>query len=293
MDKAQFAMKINIDVFNLYDRACKVYRNICDSNNAKYVLVQGIDEKWFDRENVSVEIPLARVQGVDREWIGRENVNVEIPIAHVQVIDSEQLSAATSEIDNVHFLDIEAGKIMEKAGTGIVFANFSVGSWNDELSPWSAEAVFKNQPFSGRAQETLGFVTDVFVPELVKRYGLSADVKVIIGGYSLAGLFSLWAAYRTDIFYAVAAVSPSVWFPGWIEFTQDKHIHADKVYLSLGNREERTNNRVMSRVGDNIRLQKEIFDGQSIQNVLEWNEGNHFRDVEERVAKGFLWTILQ
>ena len=239
-------MRVKTDVFNINNRACKVYRNTCDSDSVKYVIVQGVDREWLGRENVNVEIPPARGQRVDREWLGRENV-----------------------------------------------ATFGVGCWNDEGSPWSAEAVFKNQPFSGRAQETLEFVTDVFVPELVKRYGLPADAKVIIGGYSLAGLFSLWAAYRTDIFYAVAAVSPSVWFPGWIEFAQDKHIHADKVYLSLGNREERTNNRVMARVGDNIRLQKEIFDGQGIPSVLEWNEGNHFRDVEERVAKGFLWTILQ
>ena len=39
-----------------------------------------------------------------------------------------------------------------------------------------------------------------------------------IGGYSLAGLFSLWAAYQTDVFSGFAAASPSVWFPGFIEY---------------------------------------------------------------------------
>ena len=72
----------------------------------------------------------------------------------------------------------------------------------------------------------------------------------------------------TDIFHAVAAVSPSVWFPGWIEFAAEKHILADKVYLSLGNREEKTNNRIMARVGDNIRLQKELLDRQDIESVI-------------------------
>ena len=87
-------------------------------------------------------------------------------------------------------------------------------------------------------------------------------------------------------------MSPSVWFPGWIEFATEKHILADKVYLSLGNREEKTNNRTMARVGDNIRLQKELLDRQGVQSVLEWNEGNHFSAVEERTARGFRWTIL-
>ena len=189
-------------------------------------------------------------------------------------------------------LENEVREIEKRTSKEFRFIAIKVENWNDDLSPWSVDAVFKNQPFSGKAENTLSFVTDIFIPELISRYSLSSDIKIVIGGYSLAGLFSLWAAYRTDIFHAVAAVSPSVWFPGWIEFAAEKHILADKVYLSLGNREKKTNNRTMARVGDNIRLQKELLDRQGIQSVLEWNEGNHFSAVEERTAKGFRWTIL-
>ncbi len=269
MNKAQFAMKINIDVFNLYDRACKVYRNICASETVKYILVQGVDRTWLGKESVSEEVSPAHGQGVDKAWFSNAEYGHEMPP-----------------------LAAEAVKILEKAEAGIVFANFGVENWNDELSPWSADAVFKNQPFLGKAENTLSFVTDIFIPELISRYSLPADIKIVIGGYSLAGLFALWAAYMTDIFHAVASVSPSVWFPGWIEFATEKHILADKVYLSLGNREEKTNNRTMARVGDNIRLQKELLDRQDIESVLEWNEGNHFSAVEERTARGFRWTIL-
>lgn len=204
------------------------------------------------------------VQAVDKEWIERKR-------------------AASP-------LEIEMENITRGFGGEVIFANFGVERWNDELSPWSADEVFKNQPFAGGAEGTLKFVTDAFIPELRARYELSSDIKIIIGGYSLAGLFALWASYMTDIFHAVAAVSPSVWFPGWIEFATEKHILADKVYLSLGSREEKTNNRTMARVGDNIRLQKELLDRQDIECVLEWNEGNHFRDVEKRVARGMLWA---
>ena len=72
-----------------------------------------------------------------------------------------------------------------------------------------------------------------------------------------------------------------------IGIAKNRNFLADKVYLSLGNREEKTNNRIMARVGDNIRLQKELLDRQDIEGVLEWNEGNHFSAVEERTAKGF------
>lgn len=267
MNKAQFAMKINIDVFNLYDRVCKVYRNICASDTVKYILVQGVDKKWLGKESVSEKLFPAHGQGVDKTWLSNAEYGHEMPP-----------------------LAAEAVKILEKTEAGIVFANFGVENWNDELSPWSADAVLRNQPFLGKAENTLSFVTDVFIPELISRYSLPSDIKIVIGGYSLAGLFALWASYMTDIFHAVAAVSPSVWFPGWIEFATERHILADKVYLSLGNREEKTNNRTMARVGDNIRLQKELLDRQGIQCVLEWNDGNHFRDVEKRVARGMLWA---
>lgn len=263
-------MKVNVDVFKLDGRACKVYRNISNQGSEKYIIVQA----------------------VDREWICGESVQEEVSAAHVQAVDSDWISNADYS-DEMHFLDTEAAEILKKADEGIVFANFGVENWNDELSPWSADAVFKNQPFAGRAENTLNFATDIFIPELTARYSLPSDIKSVIGGYSLAGLFSLWAAYRTDMFHAVAAVSPSVWFPEWIEFAAEKHVLADKVYLSLGNREEKTNNKTMARVGDNIRLQKELLDRQGVQSVLEWNEGNHFKNVEERVSKGLLWTVTE
>ncbi len=289
MNKAQFAMKINIDVFNLYDRVCKVYRNICASDTVKYILVQGVDKKWLGKETVLEEVSPAHGQGVDKKWLGKESVSEKLFPAHGQGVDKTWLSNAEYGHE-MPPLAAEAVKILEKTEAGIVFANFGVENWNDELSPWSADAVLRNQPFLGKAENTLSFVTDVFIPELISRYSLPSDIKIVIGGYSLAGLFALWASYMTDIFHAVAAVSPSVWFPGWIEFATERHILADKVYLSLGNREEKTNNRTMARVGDNIRLQKEFLDRQDIESVLEWNDGNHFRDVEKRVARGMLWA---
>ena len=289
MNKAQFAMKINIDVFNLYDRVCKVYRNICASDTVKYILVQGVDKKWLGKETVLEEVSPAHGQGVDKKWLGKESVSEKLFPAHGQGVDKTWLSNAEYGHE-MPPLAAEAVKILEKTEAGIVFANFGVENWNDELSPWSADAVLRNQPFLGKAENTLSFVTDVFIPELISRYSLPSDIKIVIGGYSLAGLFALWASYMTDIFHAVAAVSPSVWFPGWIEFATERHILADKVYLSLGNREEKTNNRTMARVGDNIRLQKEFLDRQDIESVLEWNDGNHFRDVKKRVARGMLWA---
>lgn len=245
-------MKFNIDTFELENRICRVYRGAGNGSDISCVIVQAVDKEWIVRAGAQGEAAVGTVQ-------------------------ADTLGA-------------EAESILQARRNDIIFANFAVEHWNDELSPWSADAVFKNQPFAGGAESTIRFIKDAFIPELRVRYGLQPDVKIIIGGYSLAGLFALWASYVTDIFHAVAAVSPSVWFPDWIDFASQKQSQAKWVYLSLGDREEKTNNQAMARVGENIRRQKEIFDMQDTECVLEWNEGNHFRDVEKRVVRGMLWA---
>lgn len=154
-----------------------------------------------------------------------------------------------------------------------------VQSWNEDLAPWPAPPVFGNEPFGSGAEKTLQQI-EAMLPENAK--------TVFLGGYSLAGFFALWAAYQTDRFDGVAAVSPSVWYPGWMELAEKQECKAKSVYLSLGKKEEKTRNPVMARVGDCIRRQHELLPDTS---VLEWNDGNHFREPTLRTAKGFAWLL--
>ncbi len=114
---------------------------------------------------------------------------------------------------------------------------------------------------------------------------------MILGGYSLAAFFSLWSAYRTDLFFAAACASPSVWFPLWMESARRNRPKADHIYLSLGDREERTKNPVMSKVGSCIREMESLLSGQGVDVFLEWNRGNHFADTGLRCAKAFSWCL--
>ena len=110
-----------------------------------------------------------------------------------------------------------------------LFAAVPVESWNDALSPWKSPAVWGKQGFGGNAADTLRFLTEQVIPSLKQQFDLSENVKIILGGYSLAGLFALWASTQTNLFYGVAAASPSVWFPGWMEFEQQHPIQAQRV----------------------------------------------------------------
>ena len=170
----------------------------------------------------------------------------------------------------------------------LALAAFSVEDWNRDLSPWEAPPVFGKVPFSGGAEATLAFVTGKLLPRLREELGGEGDFSLCLGGYSLAGLFALWAATKTELFRGIAAASPSVWFPGWLDYVREHPIRAQRVYLSLGDREERAKNPVMARVGDCIREQYALLQGDHSA-TLEWNPGGHFQDPEERTARAFCW----
>ena len=110
----------------------------------------------------------------------------------IQMVDDHDLSVIESE----------AEAIKEKAGDDFCLVAFKVEDWNRDLSPWKAPAVFGNEDFGDGAQETLAKVL-AEMGDPAKTY--------YIGGYSLAGLFALWAVYQTDRFRGAAAASPSMW----------------------------------------------------------------------------------
>ncbi len=192
----------------------------------------------------------------------------------VQPVDGHDLEVIENEI----------AMIKEKTGEDFLLVAFQVDSWNSDLSPWKAPAVFGNEDFGEGAGDTLAEILDYCKDESKSYY---------IGGYSLAGLFALWAVYQTDLFKGVAAVSPSMWFPGFDDYMKEQEIRCKNVYLSLGNKEEKARNPVMATVGDRIREAQAFLNEKKVNCTLEWNEGNHFRDPDLRSAKGFSWILGQ
>ena len=179
-----------------------------------------------------------------------------------------------------------------------LLVSFLVKDWNHDLSPWHAPAVFGKESFGNGAGETLLFIEKTLIPEMKRKHNLeenNPDIPVILGGYSLAGLFVLWSAYQPELstkFSAIAAMSPSVWFPEWLDYMKRNPIRTGHIYLSLGDREEKTRNAVMAQVGNCIREASDWYiTNEKIDCTLEWNEGNHFRDVDVRCGKGFLWGM--
>lgn len=179
-------------------------------------------------------------------------------------------------------LENEVREIEKRTSKEFRFIATKVENWNDDLSPWKAPAVFKTEDFCGGASKTLENIIALCADKNRKYY---------IGGYSLAGLFALWAACQTDIFSGVAAASPSVWFPGFIDYMKTYKIKSQNVYLSLGDREEKTRNPVIAQIGNCIKEEYRCLLENGINCILEWNKGNHFKEADIRTAKAFAWIL--
>ena len=167
------------------------------------------------------------------------------------------------------------------------------GDSNSALSPWKAPSVFgKGGDFGDGAAQTLSLIEKT-IPEIEKVVGVDENSYRILGGYSLAGLFALWAGYRSDKFDGIAAASPSVWFPDWDKFIENESMKAGRVYLSLGDKEHKSKNPVFASVQQRIELQHKSLVSQLGETncTLEMNEGNHFKDPDLRLAKGFAWVM--
>ena len=202
----------------------------------------------------------------------REYGNPDSSIVLIQPVDDHDLS----------WMEIEVSWIKSLAGNDFHLLAVKTNNWFSDLTPWSAPAVFGDLDFGDGAQETLNRILEM-TGKPGKQY--------VIGGYSLAGLFALWAACQTDRFIGVAAASPSVWYPDFAEYLCSNPAQTKSVYLSLGDREEKTRNPIMATVGDRIRKIFSHMETQGIPCCLEWNEGNHFRDPDIRTAKAFAWVM--
>ena len=160
--------------------------------------------------------------------------------------------------------------------------------WNHDMSPWYMPSIYsKEKSFSGGADEYLKLLIEEILP---KANGLIEGESKFTGiaGYSLAGLFDVYAMYKTDVFDRVACMSGSLWFSDFIEYCKGNEYKRlpDKIYFSLGDKEANTRNPVLKTVQDKTIELSEYFKSLGAEVIFELNAGNHFTDVILRSAKG-------
>ena len=174
---------------------------------------------------------------------------------------------------------------------GCTFLNLLVVGnidWNHDMSPWYMPSIYsKEKSFSGGADEYLRLLIDEILPKAKEL--IEGEPKFTgIAGYSLAGLFAVYAMYKTDVFDRVASMSGSLWFSNFIEYCKRNEYKRlpDKIYFSLGDKEANTRNPLLKTVQDKTIELSEYFKGLGTDVIFELNPGNHFTDTILRSARG-------
>ena len=107
-------------------------------------------------------------------------------------------------------LEAEAAQIATLSRIPFVLVTIELDDWIIDLMPWPDGNISRDPEAGKHGQETLQYLLLSLIPEMHKRFG---PLPVILGGYSLGGLFSLWASTQTDSFKAIAAASPGFPMP--------------------------------------------------------------------------------
>ena len=167
--------------------------------------------------------------------------------------------------------------------------------WNHDMVPWDSPPAFKNaEPCTGGADDYLRLLTEEIIPTAEKEINGVPRWRGI-AGYSLAGLFAMYALYQTDLFSRVGSMSGSLWFPGMKDyiFSHEPKRQPDHMYFSLGDKESKTRNPVLRSVRQNTEEIQAFYQSREINTVFELNPGNHYNHAAKRIAAGIVWLLTR
>ena len=165
-------------------------------------------------------------------------------------------------------------------------ASVSGIKWNDEMTPWPSPPVSSwDTPYSGLADKYLTQLKETIIPEIIRRLGAEPEY-IAAAGYSLGGLFALYALFRTDIFSRAASISGSLWYPGFADFAEANELKCSPslIYVSLGDREAKKGSPVMRSVQEKTESIVSAFRQKGMNVIFEMNPGSHFSQPEMRTA---------
>ena len=174
------------------------------------------------------------------------------------------------------------------AGIACTIVTVPVSDWNDNLTPWPAPGLYRGEPdFGGNAARTLAELCDRVIPAIEREAGLRPRKRAICG-YSLGGLFALYAFAHRACFDACACLSGSVWYEGWVEHLRALELDGTDrfAFLSVGTKEKRAALATLRRVQDNMGQCADILRGRGCTVEYAIGPGNHMSFIPERFAAG-------
>ena len=214
-------------------------------------------------------------------------------------------------VDSVeHPFDIAS--IAEGLSSAVV--SIPIANWNDTLTPWPAPGFYDDEPwFGGHGGETLEELTCRTIPAIEAELDIESDtesprsllprkgsriIKRAICGYSLGGLFALYAFVNDSRFDACASISGSLWYQGWMHYIRKKTecVASSKsvvnrfdgrgryAFLSVGKKECKSGLPLFRCVEDNMHASADLLRAAGCQVDTVVGPGNHMQHIPERFS---------
>ena len=169
----------------------------------------------------------------------------------------------------------------------------SESQWNTLLAPWDTPKNFpKYLRCQGGAKDFLKTLIENIVPQIQAHLSHPCGLQTI-AGYSLAGLFSVFAMCQWDQVAGVCAVSGSFWYPdfqAW--FLEHIPTHLPRcVYFSTSEKEWDSKNSRLSSLKFTLETMEKSLAQKGVKTICQINSGNHFQNATLRLATGIEWML--
>lgn len=169
----------------------------------------------------------------------------------------------------------------------------SEAKWNTLLAPWDTPKNFpKYLRCQGGAPDFLKTLVEDLVPQIQAHLSHLCGLQTI-AGYSLAGLFSVFAMCQWDQLVGVCAVSGSFWYPDFQTWFL-AHLPTNLplcVYFSTSEKEWDSTNSRLSSLKSTIETMEKSLDKKGVKTICQINSGNHFQNATLRLATGIEWML--
>lgn len=166
-----------------------------------------------------------------------------------------------------------------------------VASWDENLTPWTAESPFRGRPdYAGKADETAAELIGCCHAFEAEK-GLAPSRRAL-AGYSLGGLFALHAFLHEPFWDACASLSGSLWYPGWAEamehlaLVRDADFAGRSAFLSVGAREAKAPQPQLRHVVEGMAMTALALEVHGCNVRCEIGPGAHTQHELERWQKG-------
>lgn len=165
-----------------------------------------------------------------------------------------------------------------------------VPDWGARLTPWPAPALYRGEDdYAGRADETLAWLLDEVMPQAEGAAALTPSARAI-AGYSLAGLFSLYAFLHEPRFAACGCLSGSLWYEDLLPYLEGLSFPTARRYafLSLGSKERRAARPQLKQVQERTETCVELLRTRGLETDFVLNPGGHLTGIGYRTRQGLL-----